>query len=537
MLRNFFLILLILLLLILNISNIKAEAAANDSTNILLIPLDSRPACCDFVIDAGRIVGIDVTIPPSKALDYFTIAGEVEDIRKWLLNESPKADAVIISIDQLIKGGLIASREESLSDEEIDSLIEYLTELHRFIPHTPIYAFNILPRTQPQSSIDNYQQRRALMAYSRLTGLAHSGLPADDEALFEAISEITPENLNSYLDRFNQCEKLSKRLIEMTQSGVLDRLIIGLDDGEEFSIQNKVLDTLRQLEYDSLNGKVSLIHGADEIALTLLTEYVRSNSPRPLKVCVKYNKSDTLARTLPFMAVTIETVVKEKFNQLRCEVVETPTDADYTLYISVNDKSEGDKKLHEVKNKSVEHIAQLINQGYNVALIDLGIHFDKEETLLPSLIDRAVPINSLIAYSGWNTASNAIGIALSQAIIAVNSDDFVENLKFLNQRFLEDQFYLKDVIDTVNHALKKNGSFDTNYLDYGTEFEFATFVMRTAMSKKIADYKCSRAFRVPFKVNNIEYRLKDFDININYPWPRTFEVRLKVDNINLSQVR
>ena len=537
MLRIFFLISMILLILILNISNSKVEAMANDSANVLLVPLDSRPACSDFVIDAGRIAGIDVTIPPGKLLDYFTIAGEVEDVRKWLLNESPKADAVIISIDQLIKGGLIASREESLSDEEIESLIEYLIELRRIIPHTPIYAFNILPRTQPQSSIDNYQQRRALTAYSRLTGLAHSGLPADDEALFEAISEIIPENLNSYLDRFNQCEKLSRKLIELTQIGVLDKLIVGLDDGEKFSIQNKVLDTLRQLEYDSLTGKVSIIHGADEIALTLLTEYVRRDSPRPLKVYVQYNKSDTPARTLPFMAVSIETVVKEKFNQLRCDIVETPTEADFTLYISVNDTSEGDKNLHEVKSKSVEHIAQFIDQGYNVALVDLGIHFDKEETLLPSLIDKAVPINSLIAYSGWNTASNAIGIALSQAIIATNSDNFVENLKFLNQRFLEDQFYLKDVIDTVNHALRKSGSFDTNYLDYGTEFEFATFVMRTAMSKKIADYKSSRAFRVPFNINGTEYRLKDFDINISYPWPRTFEVRLEVDNLDLSKVR
>ena len=147
------------------------------------------------------------------------------------------------------------------------------------------------------------------------------------------------------------------------------------------------------------------------------------------------------------------------------------------------------------------------------------------------MINRAIPINSLIAYSGWNTASNAIGIALSQAVIAINGDNTIENLRFLNQRFLEDQFYLKDVIDTVNHALKKVGSYDTSYLDYGTEFEFATFVMRATMSKRVADFKCSRAFRAPLKISRKELYLKDFDFSISYPWARSFEVRLKIDNL------
>ena len=503
-------------------------------SSVILIPLDSRPACGDFVVDAGKIAGIKVITPPSKLLDYFTIPGEVEELRKWLLSEAPKANAVIISIDQLLKGGLIASREASLSDEEINDLTEYLTELRRTIPNTPIYAFNILPRTQPQSSIDNYQQRRALMAYSHLIGRVHSGLPADDEALFEAVSEIKPENLNNYLNRFEQSEKLSKRLIELVQAGILDRLIIGLDDGEEFSIQNKVLDDLKQVKADGYD--VSFIHGADEIALTLIAELAHHNGSHPLKVCVKYNEQKTSALTLPFMAVPIKTVVKEKCNQLQCEIVDNSEEANFTLYISVNDKSKSTNDLEKVKTDSVEYISQLIKKGHKAALVDLGIHFDKEETLLPLLINRAVPINSLIAYSGWNTASNAIGIALSQAVIAVNSNNLVENLTFLNQRFLEDYFYLKDVIDTVNHALKKGGSYDTSYLDYGTEFEFATFVMKTTMHKRIADYKCSRAFRAPLRFGEKDVYLKDFDVSISYPWARTFEVRLKIDSLTLSKI-
>ena len=508
------------------------------SSKVVLIPLDSRPACSDFVIDAGRIAGVEVITPPSKLLDYFTVPGEIDNIRKWLINEVPTADAIIISIDQLISGGLIASREHDLTDEDIDNLINYLIELRELVPNIPIYAFSILPRTHPQSSIDNYQQRRALIAYSRLTGRAHAGLVVDDEAIYEALSEITPENLNAYLGKFKQCEQLSKCLISLTQAGILDRLVIGIDDGEVFSIQNKILDNLSKFAYYSFHTEmVSFVHGADEIALTLLAEIVRRDKSRPLKVCVIYNNPETASTTLPFMAVTAEAVVQEKLTQLYCQIVDTPKLADFTLYVSVNDNSQNRQDLCKLKTESVNYISHLIEEGHKVALVDLGIHFDKEETILPSLINSSVPINSFIAYSGWNTASNSIGIVLSQSIIAIDSDNFIDNLLFLNQRFLEDQFYLKDGIDTVNHALTKSGSYDNSYLDYGTEFEFATFVMRTVMSKRIADYKCSEAFRLPIDFPSGKFRIKDFNVNMSYPWPRTFEVRLRINNLTLSQVK
>ena len=506
--------------------HIKIEPLSQPTKKIILIPLDSRPPCTDFVIDAARIANVEVITPSSKDLDYFTIPGETIKTRQWLLNNCKETDAIIISIDQLLYGGLIAARESSLTDRDIDSLADYLITLHRMIPNTPIYAFSILPRMQPQQSIDNYQQRRALMAYSRLLGLAHAGLPADDESIFEALSEISYDNLNIYLGHFNECEKLNHRLIELSRDGILDRLVIGLDDGEKHSIQNLLIDNLQQFIANTQSvDKISLIHGADEIALTLIAELVNSND---IKVCVKYNDCSVSSKVLPFMAVPIETVVNEKLNQLQLTRVDDPAEADFTLFVSVNGADDS----------NADFIAELIEAGYKVAMVDLGEHFDEDETLLPILINRGVAINSLIAYASWNTASNSIGTAISQAVIAINGSNTLENLRFLNQRFIEDQFYLKDVIDTVNYALKKNGSYDTSYLDYGTEYEFATFVMRTTMAKRIADYKCSNAFKAPVVIDGgHKIRLKDFDFEMKYPWPRTFEIRLKINELVYIEVK
>ena len=280
-------------------------------------------------------------------------------------------------------------------------------------------------------------------------------------------------------------------------------------------------------------GKISLIHGADEIALTLLAEFVNNND---FKVFVQYSNYDVPSKILPFMAISIEDAVKEKLTQLNLKIVDSPRNADFTLFISVNDEDNSDIKI-----ANADQVENMIKSGYKVALVDLSKHFDKTETLLPILLDRDVTINSLIAYAGWNTVSNSIGTAISQSIIYLNNYNVPENLKFLNQRFLEDYFYLKDVIDTVNHALRKNGSYDTSYLDYDTEYEFATFVMRTAMAKKIADYKCTDSFREPFNIElpdrTMHLKLKDLKTEIKYSWPRTFEVKLKINELSYVELK
>ena len=488
--------------------------------NILLIPLDSRPPCTDFVEDLASISNYKLILPPKKFLDYFTLPGEIDNLRRWLINEveTEEIDAIILSIDQITSGGLIASREKNLSKEDIESLNNFLIDFREKFSNVPIYAFNILPRMNPPASIDNFFQRRALMALSRLIGRSHSGLIVDDESLFEVYSEITPDNLNRYLNIFKMNRQLSERLIDLTNKKIIDKIIFGMDDAEKFSIQNVLVDELKN--YSDRNDKIIFTHGADEIALTLIAEIVEKDFNYTPKIFIQYNEVETAKKIMPYMSATIDEVVREKIFQLHGEIVNDQNNADFILFVAVDDTN------------SVDVIKNLIESQKKIALVDLSTHFTKSEILLPKLIAAEIPINSLIAYSGWNTASNSIGTALSQAIIfQASNENFIENLRFLNQRFIEDYIYLKDVIDGVNIALKKSGSYDTSFLDYGTEYEFATFVMRTLMTKKIFDFKNSNAFKQPIKINNKRIRLKNFSTEMKYFWPRTFEIKLKIDNL------
>ena len=154
---------------------------------------------------------------------------------------------------------------------------------------------------------------------------------------------------------------------------------------------------------------------------------------------------------------------------------------------------------------------------------------------MPILIKENFPVNSLIAYAGWNTASNSIGTAVSQAEIyltalnqGLEQDSVVySNINNLNNRICEDYYYLKDVIDLVNINLKKKGYSNVYDLDLEHNYKWAVDMMEAAMNQRLVQYKTSDAFAKSFWLKNTEYTVTDMQISSYFPWPRTFEINLK----------
>ncbi len=494
----------------------------NAADKILLVPLDSRPFCTKTVVDAARIGSMEVMMPPHSMLDYFTIAGEVAQLRRWTLDHIGEVDAAILSLDQLTAGGLMASREKMITPAEIDGLIDFLIELRRRAPTKKIYAFSILPRHLPPSAIENYHQRQALLEYSRQMLRAEP----DDEALLELERFILPENRRLYFGRFRRSEWLNRNLIRLTNVGVLDRLLIGRDDSEKYSMQNVIAGRLGKIIVDD---RTALTHGADELAMTMLARHAAG--ARRLKVRVQYNDRDAAYRVMPFMSVPVGAVVVEKIALMGGVIVERGED--FTLMVSIN---RSDKKTRRSRRALADDLKARIDRRERIALVDLSVHFDRDETLLPVLIERGAALNGLLSYSSFNTASNAIGCALSEAALTLaalerGSAEKVlrSNIKFLTGRVIEDQFYLKETIDAVNWSLRKIGR-DPAWLDAGLEFDTATFVMRQVLSQKVERYERSAAFRAPVTFETpeglITLRAERIEMQARYPWFRTFEIEL-----------
>jgi len=111
---------------------------------LLLVPLDSRPPCREFVVNGGKIIGRTIVTPPTAYMDYYSKPGETAEMRRWLAEHMENADAVILSVDQLLSGGLLAAREAHISANDIDTLATYLRTLHAAHPSVPLHAAAVL---------------------------------------------------------------------------------------------------------------------------------------------------------------------------------------------------------------------------------------------------------------------------------------------------------------------------------------------------------------------------------------------------------
>lgn len=543
------------------------DDAVSAPGRIVLVPLDSRPPCRDLVVSSARLLDRAVLLPPGELMDYYSQPGDTAGLRSWLDESLSGSSAAILSIDQLLYGGLLAAREKSATSDEIKALADYLRALHASHPEVPLYAFSILPRLTPQDGIDGYQERRDLVEYSRLKGrdwaAEHHELAADDEPLSTELQQrlnqleirIPPDSLTRYLAHFTENEELNRTLIGLTQEGVLHCFVLGQDDGEPYSIPNIEKENLRACietakatpatDADT-SGSSIITHGADELGLMLLARYANEAAGYTPRIALRYAEPGAARRIMPYMAITNEECAREKIDLLGGQAV--TDDADFTLYINAGDK-EQDTISH--RGKAVQELADTLRAASAdvpsagdppaapLALVDLSVHFNAQETLLPLLIDSRAPLHQLLAYAGWNTASNAIGTALAQASLdsaarrQADSAEAAEHTaavrtSLLDARLLEDYYYLKSDIDLVNRALKKAGYTNTADLDLEHNSHWANAMMQQTLRAQATTLKSTRSYREPFRPYDYDSRLQTYDLTFSasYPWPRTFEINL-----------
>lgn len=548
--RSLFFIILIIIIAFLGqqlyLSNPKGKTvtiAQKYTKHILLVPLDSRPPCGKFVVDAGKMADIEVITPPQEIMDYYTQHGDTVKLQEWLRANAASADGIIISIDQLLYGGLLASREAQLKEDQEDSLWQTLQLLRQENPQLPIYAFNILPRITPPANIDAPQDIKHLMQYSRLIDkYSQSGEDEDRQKIVELQTSIDDAQLKQYMELYDRNLQLNEKLIDLTADGVLTKLVIGQDDGEKYGIPNierrKLRNYAKALNEDS---KVTITHGADEVAMSLLfnmTQAFASNAYRP-KVYVAYNEAASMQAVLPYMAAPIADIVKEKIAMADGVIVMTPAEADYILYIHI-----GNAENLSTRFSGAEKINGWLKDNKKVAVVDLSKHFSAQEALFPIMVENDLPLNQLLAYSGWNTASNSIGTAVAQASLFcqtqannTTSDDVlrlnIDNLTILYDHFVEDYFYLKGTIDAVNTTLRKAGINNVSDLNMDNNYFWANHMLILSLQKQLAKLSYSKSARSPLPVHTDagekNLYLRNLQVNASFPWPRTFEIYTDVN--------
>lgn len=517
-----------------------AEREPTLTKKILLVPLDSRPPCRQAVIDAALIDNKEIITPPSELLDYYYESGDTKKLQAWLKENFTKADYAIISVDQLLHGGLIASREGAKTDADRKEVISLFRTLHEKAPHIPIAAFSIVPRITPPPSIGGYALWKDFIEYSRLTDELSQKTDATKKARLDELKSTLPkEDLARYEELFDANDRLNRELLSLAKNGTLELVVLGRDDGEEYGLPNlKMRELKKYLQSEKISpDKFIITHGADELALTLLARRTGREHGYMPKVFVEYNHRDTQSLIMPFMAGTVGETVEEKLKLLGAKKTLTSEEADFTLFVSCVTSDTLD-----TRSSTATRIKELAGKNAFPAFVDLSKKFTPEESVLPLLIKNDTTLQGLSAYAGWNTTSNSIGAATSQAVMFFAAKKDIKskedalhllraNLSVLNNRYLEDFFYLKELIDEVNFHLLKSGTVYVNDLDYDKSYKLANALLGDAIKMRLSELKNSRAFNKPISLaypgGTLKARMQSINVDTFYPWPRTFEIYLR----------
>lgn len=495
---------------------------------IVLLPLDDRP--CNYLYPQLLVSGEYVLAMPSKdILGNKKIPGDIKAISNWLIKESKDADAIIISLDMLLFGGIVPSRLHYMSYEEVIKNCDIIPAIRKLNSHAKIYLFELIMRCPSYSSDDeepDYYKDFGfdIFEYGRLTHLESlNKLTEEDKEEFNNIKARLPQKyLNDYVNRRYINTNVLIHNLSYLKEDIVDYFIIPQDDASEYGFTSIDQAKVRSYLKDNyLHYKSAMYPSADDIGLTLLARAISELSNKQNKVFVKYISNEAPFVIPWFEDRPLDETIKFHLlasNSLRVYSLE---EADIVLIVTMGSKMvnfddpEFDK--HYLINRSVSEMVDYIKYAKaNGKLVSIGDNSTCNGS--DKLIFDALYQNNLLfkidAYAGWNTSSNTLGTTLAQVIIYNIIGDNKKNQEFLSYRYLEDMAYMSYVRGYVTNNILPSLGYDYFKVD-GVDGKVAAKVKEEILKYVNANY--------PLLLKGIK------DISVYQPWSRMFETEIHIE--------
>ncbi len=493
---------------------LPAERPAPAKQTVAYIPLDNRPVNQERVQYLAQAAGITLFMPEESlyrtALDAMppnpdgSATGNREALTKWLLDMDARCDHFIISLDQMLSGGLVGSRW--LSNGDLTQEFAIIDTVISLCENNTVYVFDTVMRLAPTVGYQGYTlaEYNALRAYGMLSRRELSGDALTVDNIIEAYSlspdgspiatELSAELLSQYLSA--RARKL--RLIDyaLEKAGdKLDFLYIGVDDSSPRA-------TVQTNEIRYISAKMGdagvLGAAADEMGLCCLARMITElyNTEVPLRVTYFGG-----GEALPADGFDIGTLKESMDNHLSALSL-TPGQDSRALQVLCLTRGSGDA----ARNALLAQLKAFQAENIPTVLIDAS----EAPALLAEkmLADPIVDICRLLGYSGWNTAANAIGLALSNGVARYAYLSMGASSREANEGFLKALTfsYLKDISYKALHP-ELNG--------------FLSFQHPCSPKKILARINSGKILAADFSpVSHGAVSVSDF----RYPWNRTFEM-------------
>lgn len=442
---------------------------------ILLLPLDERPCNASF---PGRLFPADkVQILLPWKLGHKKKPADFSVLSDFLFEKAKDADALLLSLDMLLYGGLIPSRLHHLKAETLFSRLHLIRELKEKYPALPIYAFATVMRCPAYSSDDeepDYYERfgsaihaRGVLMHQALTGLSSpetkpvsaSDLPSpagltsaasgkeESGASFSFAPAITPSAepasasslcdvdtqdfeacLEDYLARRALNKQLSLQALELVKEGILESIVFPQDDSMRFGFPAMDQEEIRRRILTlGLTERAMMYPGSDEIALTLLCRLLLKRHGLFPKVYVKYLTDGARSLIPLYEGLPLSATTSYQLHAAGCITADTCAEADIVLLETAPSGSMEEAWSQPSRSPSyfaernfpemLSFIKRMRGAGKVVTVAD-NAYANGGDLDLIRILDADHLLMDLQGYAGWNTNANTMGCAIAMGVCA-----------------------------------------------------------------------------------------------------------------------
>lgn len=542
---------------------------------ILLLPLDERPCNAAF---PGRLFPADkVQILLPRKLGHKKHPADFSVLSDFLFEKAKDADALLLSLDMLLYGGLIPSRLHHLKTETLFSRLHLIRELKEKYPALPIYAFATVMRCPAYSSDDeepDYYERfgsaihaRGVLMHRALTGLTTSSeaegpvpspaglLPAasgegEISAPFSSAEPVSASSLDDgdsqdpepclssdfetcledYLARRALNKQLSLQALELVKEGILESIVFPQDDSMRFGFPAMDQEEIRRRILTlGLTERAMMYPGSDEIALTLLCRILLKHHGLLPKVYVKYLTDGARSLIPLYEGLPLSATTSYQLHSAGCITADTCAEADIVLLETAPSGSMEEAWLQPSRSPSyfaernfpemLSFIKRMRGAGKVVTVAD-NAYANGGDLDLIRILDADHLLMDLQGYAGWNTNANTMGCAIAMGVCAFLYGEqglFPDPASETQRRNFLISRYLEDACyqaDVRQCVTKKIPPLGFDYFFTGEEEGEVRDLILAELQIRIETELSSLADRIQIR-------------RLTLPWKRMFEIDLE----------
>ncbi len=513
-------------------STSREENATISLRTLSLVPLDDRPCNRLFPAQLAPAAGWEVRLPPRESLGWFTEPGDCDAVGDWLSRS--ESDRLVVSLDMLCYGGLVASRSPAVQVELAMRRLDRLRALRRDRPDLVIYACSLITRLGTTvTSRAELEVHELLSRYSQLVDRVERLGEGTARGELEAVSaRLEPSVLASYLEVRRRNHSVNRAAIQLAAEEVVDYLVFAQEDAAAVGVHVPEQLALRdQVAEFRATDRVSIHPGADEVGLVLAARHCLRANDRPLSIAVDY-ATDAGADIVPrFQNHSLRETVESQIVAAGARPV-APGEAEVAVFVHTPRERQADiaeaPPLGEAPALALQaaSLSQRIRAakagGALVGLADAAYCNGADPELMGTLASTGAA-RDLDAFAAWNTAANTVGTVVSHLCLQARAEspgpsgaDAV-SARFLACRLVDDYGYQSQVRQRAVARAEAMGA--DPYALGGARAELEQYVSAELepLAHSIYSDLLARAEEGPLG-----------EVRVSLPWQRLFEVELEL---------